>query len=78
MSEKDHSTIAPSEQFTNVSDIYDETYINEHARIVPNNDWRTGEAAELYGNFDDIENYGYVTRGSVIQIEGREGLEPTC
>lgn len=63
--EKDPYTIAPLEQYTNVSDIYDDGYFNEHARIVADKGMRVGEAAEMYGNIATVEDYGYVTRGYV-------------
>lgn len=73
--EKDPYTVAPSEQYTNVSDIYDDGYFNEHARIVAGEGMRVGKAAELYGNVETVENYGYVTRGYVDTEEkvGRHG-----
>ena len=63
--EKDPYTIAPLEQYTNVSDIYDDGYFNEHARIVADKGMRVEEAAEMYGNIATVEDYGYVTRGYV-------------
>lgn len=68
---KDPYTIAPVEQYTNVSDIYDEAYFNEHARIVADQGMRVGEAAELYGNIETVDNYGYVNRGCVDSQEAK-------
>lgn len=65
MPEKDVYELGPVEQYTNVSDIYDDSHYTETARIVAEKGMRFGEAADIYGDIETAEDYGYVTRGCV-------------
>lgn len=52
------------EQFSNVSDIYDESNYKETARIVQEKGNRKlDEAVDMYGDVDTAQDYGYVNRG---------------
>ncbi len=63
MTEKDAFELAPAKQHSNLSDIYDDSQYNETAGIVAARGMQYGEAVDIYGDIETVEDYGYVTRG---------------
>ena len=65
MTDKDSYEIAPVRQYTNLSDIYDDSQYNEPTRTVSVSErgMQFGEAVDIYGDIETVEDYGYVTRG---------------
>ena len=65
MTEKDPYEIGPTKQYTNLSDIYDDSQYNEPTRTVSVSERgrEFGEAVDIYGDIETVEDYGYVTRG---------------
>ena len=60
MPEKDPFAV---EQYSNISDIYDDTHYNEVARVVAEKGMQLGEAVDVYGDIATAEDHGYVNRG---------------
>ena len=69
MAEKDPFELTPVKQYSNLSDIYDDSHYNETARMVAERGLQYGEAADIYGDIETVEDYGYVTRGYVDEIK---------
>ena len=68
MEEKDPYELAPVKQFSNLSDIYDDSHYHETARIVADRGTQVGEAVDMYGDIETAEDYGYVSRGLVKML----------
>lgn len=62
---KDEFEIDPVKQYSNLSDIYEDNHYNESERMVAARGMQFGEAADLYGDIETVDHYGYVTRGYV-------------
>ncbi|KAL6715443.1 hypothetical protein ACLMJK_006404 [Lecanora helva] len=71
MAEKDPFELAPVKQYTNLSDIYDDSADNETAKIVVERGPQLGEAVDMYGDLETAEDFGYVNRGNDIRLKSR-------
>lgn len=60
--EKEDYNVAPMRRRSDESPIYDSA-----ARIVEEKGARMGEAADMYGDLETAEEYGYVSRGYVSE-----------
>ena len=66
MTERDSYEITPVKQYTNLSDIYDDSQYHETERIVAAKGMEYAEAVDIYGDIETVEDYGHVTRGYAI------------
>lgn len=57
MPDKNPWKVESPDRLNNVSEIYDDP-----ARIVDARGMEMGEAADMYGDIETVEDYGYVTR----------------
>ena len=63
--EKGEYAVEPKEAFGNEPPVYNDPH---SADIVENKGIRMGEAADMYGDLETAEDYGYVSRGYVMCI----------
>ena len=72
--EKGSFSVSPVDNVSNESNIHDNA-----ARITEEKGVRIGEAADIFGNLETAEDYGYVSRGCVSQnVSGTARTSANC
>ena len=66
--EKGSFSVSPEEKASNESNIH-----NKAAKITEERGVRIGEAADIFGDLETAEDFGYVSRGYVLHEAWRIG-----